>query len=31
MGTISPKNVPSLRTARKAGRIEIGAYHWVDL
>jgi len=31
LGTISAKNVPSLRTAKKAGRMEIGAHHWVDL
>jgi hypothetical protein len=31
IGTISPKNVPSLRTAIRAGRLEIGAYHWIDL
>jgi hypothetical protein len=31
LGTISAKNAPSLRTALKAGRLEIGAWHWVDL
>jgi len=31
MGTISPKNTPSLRTALRAGRMEIGAFLWVDL
>jgi RimJ/RimL family protein N-acetyltransferase len=31
MGTISPKNLPSLRAARRAGRLEIGAFPWVDL
>jgi hypothetical protein len=31
MGTISPKNVPSLRTALRAGRVEIGRFLWVDL
>jgi hypothetical protein len=31
LGTISAKNAPSLRTALKAGRLEIGAWHWIDL
>jgi hypothetical protein len=31
MGTISAKNVPSLRAAQRAGRQEIGAFYWVDL
>jgi hypothetical protein len=31
LGTISAKNAPSLRTALKAGRTEIGAWHWIDL
>jgi L-amino acid N-acyltransferase YncA len=31
MGTISAKNAPSLRTALRAGRMEIGAWHWIDL
>jgi len=31
IGTISPNNAPSLLTASRAGRLEIGAYHWVDL
>jgi hypothetical protein len=31
LGTISAKNAPSLRTALKAGRLEIGAWYWVDL
>jgi hypothetical protein len=31
MGTIAARNVPSLRTAERAGRLEIGAWHWVDL
>ena len=31
LGTISAKNAPSLRTALRAGRLEIGAWHWVDL
>ena len=31
MGTISARNLPSLRTALRAGRLEIGAFHWVDL
>lgn len=31
IGTISAKNPWSLRAARRAGRIEIGAWHWVDL
>lgn len=30
-GTIAPVNVPSLKTALRAGRIEIGAWHWLDL
>jgi GNAT superfamily N-acetyltransferase len=30
-GTIAAVNVPSLKTARRAGRIEIGAWYWVDL
>ena len=28
-GTIAAVNVPSLKTATRAGRIEIGAWHWV--
>ena len=31
MGTISARNLPSLRTALRAGRLEIGAFYWVDL
>jgi hypothetical protein len=31
LGTISARNAPSLRAARKAGRQEIGAWHWIDL
>jgi hypothetical protein len=31
MGTIAAENAPSLRTALRAGRLEIGAWHWVDL
>jgi len=31
MGTIAAQNAPSLRTARRAGGLEIGARHWVDL
>lgn len=30
-GTISPLNTPSLKTALRAGRIEIGAFHWLEL
>jgi hypothetical protein len=28
-GTIAPANEPSLKTAMRAGRVEIGAWHWV--
>ncbi|ADP70654.1 hypothetical protein Rvan_1395 [Rhodomicrobium vannielii ATCC 17100] len=31
IGTISAKNPWSLKAALRAGRIEIGAWHWVDL
>lgn len=31
VGTISAKNAPALRAAARAGRLEIGAFHWVDL
>jgi GNAT superfamily N-acetyltransferase len=31
MGTIWAKNTPSLRTALRAGRLEVGAFYWVDL
>jgi L-amino acid N-acyltransferase YncA len=31
LGTIAAKNAPSLRTAGKAGRLEIGAWYWIDL
>ncbi|WP_127075590.1 hypothetical protein [Rhodomicrobium lacus] len=31
IGTISAKNPWSLQAARRAGRIEIGAWHWVHL
>jgi RimJ/RimL family protein N-acetyltransferase len=30
-GTIAAVNVPSLKTATRAGRVEIGAWHWVDV
>jgi L-amino acid N-acyltransferase YncA len=30
-GTIAPANEPSLKTATRAGRIEIGAWHWIDI
>lgn len=29
-GTISPLNVPSLKTAQRAGRVEVGSWLWVD-
>jgi hypothetical protein len=31
MGTIAAENMHSLQTAKKAGRSEIGAWHWFDL
>ena len=30
-GTIAPVNVPSLKTALKTGRVEIGAWYWTDI
>jgi hypothetical protein len=30
-GTIASVNKPSLKTATRAGRIEIGAWYWFDL
>src|SRR5262249_37795097 len=31
MATIAAVNEPSLKTATRAGRVEIGAWHWVDV
>ena len=30
-GTIAAVNVPSLKTATRAGRVEIGAWHWISV
>ncbi len=30
-GTIAPVNILSLKTARRAGRVEVGAWYWCDL
>jgi hypothetical protein len=30
-GTIAPVNAPSLKVATRAGRVEIGAWHWISV